>query len=232
MKKYFEKIYKDSASNFYSLVENNLINNKKMFIVTANPETLMTSEKNENLKRALLDEKTYIIPDGIGIVKGLKLSGYLPKETIPGIELCIKLFEYCNIHRKKIFLFGSTDDVLQKLIAVINYRYKNILISGYNNGFIPNKQSIFNKISTLQPDVILVALGIPQQELLIYNNLNNFNKGIFVGVGGSFDVLSGTKKRAPLFLRKLHLEWLYRLFKEPKRFKRFFYNNLKYMMKF
>lgn len=158
MKKYFEKIYKDSASNFYSLVKNNLINNKKMFIVTANPETLMTSEKNENLKKALLDEKTFIIPDGIGIVKGLKLLGYKSKETITGIDLCVKLFEYCNTYNKRLFLFGSNNNVIEKLINVINLKYKNIIITGYENGYVENKQNVFDKITYLKPDVVLVAI--------------------------------------------------------------------------
>ena len=79
--------------------------------------------------------------------------------------------------------------------------------------------------------MVLVALGIPQQELLIYNNLNNFNKGIFIGVGGSFDVLSGTKKRAPKLFIKLKLEWLYRIVCEPKRLKRFFRYNVKFLFR-
>ena len=96
---------------------------------------------------------------------------------------------------------------------------------------IENKNNVFNEIKELKPDVVLVALGIPNQELLIYNNLDKFDKGIFVGVGGSFDVLSGAKKRAPKYFRKLHLEWLYRLIKEPTRFKRFFTSNIKYIFK-
>ncbi len=231
MKKYFEKIYKDSADNFYNLVEHNLINNTKMFIVTANPETLMISEKNSKLKKVLLDEKTLIIPDGIGIVKGLNFLEYDTKEPIPGIELCIKLLEFCNNYKKRIFLFGANKKVVETLVNVINSKYKNIIICGYENGYVKNKQNVFSRIIDLQPDVILVALGIPEQELIIYNNLNKFNKGIFVGVGGSFDVLSGIKKRAPKFFRKLHLEWVYRILKEPKRFKRFFNSNLKYCFK-
>jgi len=231
MKKYFKKIYKGSADSFYNLVKYNLINNTKMFIVTANPETLMISEKNEDLKKALLDKKTLIIPDGIGIIKGLNFLKYNTKETIPGVELCIKLFEFCNTYKKRIFLFGASKNVIEKLINVINSKYKNIIICGYENGYVENKQSVFDKIADLQPDVVLVALGIPNQELLIYNNLNKFSKGILVGVGGSFDVLSGIKKRAPKAFRKLNLEWLYRIFKEPKRFKRFFNSNLKYLFK-
>lgn len=76
---------------------------------------------------------------------------------------------------------------------------------------------MFEKIAKEKPDIVLVALGIPLQEKLIYKHLDQFNKGIFVGVGGSFDVISGHKKRAPKIFIKLNLEWLYRILKEPKR---------------
>ncbi|MBO4815548.1 MAG: WecB/TagA/CpsF family glycosyltransferase [Clostridia bacterium] len=231
MIKYFEKTYKNSANSFYNLVKENIINNNKMFIVTANPETLMIAEKNNEFKKALLDMQTTIIPDGIGIVKGARFLGYTMQETIPGVELCSKLFEYCNEFKKSIYFLGAKEEIVSKLINVINTNYPNAIISGYENGYSQDKQASFNKIIVSEPDVVLVALGIPEQELLIYNNLNKFNKGIFVGVGGSFDVLSGVKKRAPKTFRKLHLEWLYRIIKEPKRFKRFFNSNIKYLLK-
>lgn len=231
MIEYFEKIYKNSADNFHSLVKSNINNGKKMFIVTANPETLMIAEKNHDFKSALLDDATTIIADGIGIVKGSKMLKHDIKETIPGVELCTKLFEYCNELKKSIFLLGAKEEVVSKLVQVINSNYPNAKVCGYENGYVHNKQDVFEKIATLNPDVVLVALGIPDQELLIHNNLNKFNKGIFVGVGGSFDVLSGTKKRAPQCFRNMHLEWLYRIIKEPKRFNRFFNSNIKYILK-
>ena len=230
MKKYFEKIYKKSSDEFNNIVKQSITNNNKMFIVTANPETLMIAEKNEKFKNALLDNNTIIIPDGIGIVKGAKILGYNIKETIPRVELCSKLFEYCNEFNKSIYLLGAKEEIVSKLANVINANYPNAIIAGFENGYCTDKQKSFNKIIELKPDVVLVALGIPEQELLIYNNLNKFDKGIFVGVGGSFDVLSGTKKRAPKIFRKFHLEWLYRIMKEPKRFKRFFNSNVKYLL--
>lgn len=213
------------------MVKKNIVNNKKMFIVTANPETIMTAEKNENFKKALLDEQTTIIPDGIGIVKGAKILGYNAEETIPGVELCTKLFEYCSELHKSIFLLGAKEEVVSKLVDTIKANYPGAKLCGYENGYIQDKQACFDNIAKLKPDVVLVALGIPHQELLIYDNLNQFDKGIFVGVGGSFDVLSGSKKRAPKIFRKLHLEWLYRITTEPKRLKRFLTNNIKYIMK-
>ena len=231
MHDYFKKIYKDTQDNFYNLIKENIIKENKMFIVTANPETLMIAETNIDFKNALLDDKTTIIADGIGIIKGSKMLKYNAKETIPGVELCSQLFEYCNELKKTIFLFGAKEDVLTKLVKVINTDYPDAIICGYENGYVENKSDVFSKIADLNPDVVLVALGIPAQELFIYNNLDKFKKGIFVGVGGSFDVLSGVKKRAPKAFRNLHLEWLYRLLKEPKRCKRFFNNNVKYIFK-
>lgn len=213
------------------MIKHNLLNNKKTFIVTANPETIMTAENNKNFQKALLDEKTIIIPDGIGIVKGAQILGYDIKETIPGVELCTKLFEFCSELHKSIFLLGAKGEVVSKLADIIKTNYSGAILCGYENGYIQDKQACFDNIAKLKPDVVLVALGIPHQELLIYNNLNQFNKGIFVGVGGSFDVLSGTKKRAPKIFRKLHLEWLYRITTEPKRLRRFLSSNIKYLFK-
>lgn len=86
------------------------------------------------------------------------------------------------------------------------------------------------KIIELNPDICLVALGIPEQEILISKYIENAKKGIYIGVGGSLDVLSGTKKRAPEIFIKLNLEWLYRIIKEPKRIKRFWNNNIKFLI--
>lgn len=228
---YFSKVYKKTTKDFYELVKEKLINNVKTFIVTANPETFMIAEQNPDFKKAILDEKTIIIPDGIGVVKGGQMLGYDIAETITGVELCSKLFEYCNTFHKSIFLFGAKAEILSKLVSSIHFKYPNAEICGYENGYVENKQETINKIANLKPDIILLALGIPQQELLIYNNLDKFKKGIFVGVGGSFDVLSGSKKRAPKVFIKFHLEWLYRIIKEPKRLKRFFNSNIKYIFK-
>ena len=104
-------------------------------------------------------------------------------------------------------------------------------IAGYQDGYVQDKDAVFEEIVTLKPDAVLVALGIPAQEILIHKYYNRFDKGIFVGVGGSFDVLSGTKKRAPEIFIKLNLEWLYRIAKEPQRFKRFYDSNVRFIGK-
>ncbi len=231
LEKYIKKIYCNEKENFVTILKNNIKNNKKTFIVTANPETLMIASKNKGFDKCLMDEDTIITPDGIGIVKGAKLLSYNIKETITGVELCNDIFKILNDYNKSIYLFGSRKEIVEKLKNNLKIQYPNINIIGIENGYVKDRQKVFENIKKLKPDAVLVALGIPEQELLIYNNLKDFDKGIFMGVGGSFDVLSGSKKRAPQFFINMHLEWLYRIICEPTRLKRFFKSNVIYIFK-
>lgn len=231
MKELFDKLYNKEESSFYNILSKNLKNNKKMFIVTANPETFMISEKDEDMKDLLLDKNTILVPDGIGIVKAARMINYDVKERITGIDIANKLLELGNIQKKSIYLFGSKQEVIDSMKNVIKEKYPNLVLVGATNGYEKDKDKVFEKITKQKPDIVLVALGIPAQEKLIYKHLDKFDKGIFVGVGGSFDVISGHKKRAPKIFIKLNLEWLYRILKEPKRLKRFYDSNIKFLFK-
>lgn len=231
MLKYFDRLYSNGENEFYKVVENNLESGKRMFIITSNPETFTFGENDKEFNKMLLDKKSTLIPDGIGIVTAAKKLGYKVSERITGIDLANHLLKVCNEKKYKLALLGAKQDVLDCLIKKIKTNYPNIILDKYENGYSENKDIFFEEISKSNPDVCLVALGIPAQEKLIYNNLNKFKKGIFVGVGGSFDVMSGTKKRAPKIFQKLNIEWLYRIVKEPKRLKRFYNNNIKFILK-
>lgn len=231
MKEYFEKVYSGTEESFHEKVKQKIENNEKMFIVTANPETLMMAEEIPEFKKCILDNRAVIVPDGIGVVKGMKMLDFETNGTITGVELAKKVLEFANDKKKSIYLFGAKKEVIDGMGNLIKNSYPNIEILGLQDGYVDDKQKIFEDIIDKKPDIVLVALGIPQQELLIYNNLDRFDKGIFIGVGGSFDVLSGMKKRAPKIFIKTHLEWLYRITTEPKRLKRFFNSNIKYVFK-
>lgn len=231
IERYIKKVYRDGKKSFVQILEGNIKNDKKTFIVTANPETLMIANKNQEFDKCLIDGNTIIVPDGIGVVKGANLLSYNIKETITGVELCSDIFRILNDNSKSIYLFGAKREVVEKLENKLKLEYPNLNIVGIEDGYVQDKQKVFENIKLLKPDAVLVALGIPQQELLIYNNLKDFDKGIFIGVGGSFDVLSGSKKRAPKFFINTHLEWLYRIVTEPSRLKRFLNSNVKYVFK-
>ena len=231
MKKLFEKMYKKEEKEFNKIIHNNLVKNKKMFIVTANPETMMKSETDTELNKLLNDKDTILVPDGIGVVKASKTLGYDIKERITGIDIANTLLDYGNELKKTIYLFGSKQEVIDSMKGVLKEKYPNLKLVGSSNGYVQDKDKVFEEMSKLKPDIVLVALGIPVQEKLIYKHLSLFDKGIFVGVGGSFDVISGHKKRAPKLFIKLNLEWLYRIICEPKRLKRFYDSNIKFMFK-
>lgn len=202
-----------------------------MFIVTANPEAFMFGEQDCEVDKLLTDEATTVVADGIGIVKGAGMLDILIPERIPGVDIAEQLFVYGNELSKSVFLLGAKQEVIDALCKVLKEKYSNLEIKGAVNGYVSDKDAVFEEIKAVKPDIILVALGIPHQEKLIYKHLKDFEKGVFVGVGGSFDVLSGTKARAPQFFINHNIEWLYRIAKEPKRIKRFYENNVKFFIR-
>lgn len=229
MRKYFDKLYKGNLNDFSKILLQKLKNNEKAFIVTANPETLMIGQKNKDFNRILLSDHTTITADGIGVVKGAQMLGYDINERVTGVDIVKKLFEAANQEKRSLYLFGAKPEVVKTLAEKLKKDYEEIEILGYTDGYVDNKEEKFEKIVELKPDIVLVALGIPAQELLIEKFYDKFEKGIFVGIGGAFDVLSGMKKRAPKFFVNHNLEWLYRICSEPKRFKRFYQSNIQYI---
>lgn len=231
MKAYFQKIYQDGFEQFVEELEQRMDSEEKTFVITANPETLMIGAETPEFDEILKSDKTIIVPDGIGVVKAAQMLGIPVKERVTGVEIVQKLFELLNEKGRSLYMLGAKKEVLEKLLERIEKEYPNIQLKGAKDGYIKNKDEVFDEIADAKPDVVLVALGIPAQEQLIYKHYDRFGKGIFVGVGGSFDVLSGTKKRAPELFIKLNLEWLYRIVKEPKRIKRFYVSNVKFISK-
>ena len=231
MKDILEKIYNEEENIFYSILEDLLTTNKKKFIITVNPEIIMKSYKNIEIKEMLLNDNNILVPDGISIIKKAKQYNINIKERITGVDISSKALEICNKNKKSIYLFGSKKEVLDKLIININQKYPNINIVGFSDGYVEDKDKIMKEIISLSPDLILIALGVPNQELLINKYIEKAKKGVFIGVGGTFDVLSGCKKRAPKLFIKLNLEWMYRIICEPTRLKRFIQNNIVFMFK-
>lgn len=229
MKKYINRLYKKDFNSYCNMIKNDLKNDKKRFIVTVNPETLMMSKKDEEVRRLLTNRAVSLVPDGIIVVKTSKWLKMPVKERITGIELMQELLNIANVNSYSMYLFGAKKDILTTLVKRIKEEYPHINLLGATDGYVKNKDAIMKKIIKLKPDICLVALGIPEQEKLILKYYDKAEKGIFMGVGGSFDVLSGCKKRAPRIFIKLNLEWLYRIIKEPKRLKRFYQYNLKYL---
>ena len=218
-----KKVNVDSPNIFYEWVDKQIILNKKQFIVTANPEIIMLGKKNSEMEKVM--QKAIIIPDGIGVVKALKI---LKKKAFrnTGIELVNHLLEYANKNSLKVFVYGAKEGVLLDFKKNCKKKWSNIQFVGLYNGYDYNKEFVSEEIKKTDSDIIFVALGTPSQELFINSFYNDLNKGICVGIGGSIDVLSGHVQRAPKWFINHNLEWLYRITSEPKRLKRFWNGNV------
>ncbi len=207
-------------NEFVDLIHSHIKKEEKTFIVTANPEIVMKANEDSQYMD-VIQQATYVTPDGIGVVKAAKLLGSPLPERIAGYDLMLDLLKLANEHRYSIYLLGATANVLEKAKENIAARYPKVRIIGSNHGFFDwDNNQIAHEVQTLQPDLTFVALGMPRQELWIGEQISHFQKGIFMGVGGSFDVLAGAVERAPEFWQKANLEWFYRLMKQPSRWRR------------
>lgn len=209
-----------TMTEMISRLEGHLQKGEKTFVVTANPEIVLHAADDETYK-AYLQKATYITADGIGVVKAAELLGDPLPERVTGFDMFIQLLEVANEKNYSIYMLGAKEEVLKKAIAEINRTYPNAQIVGSHHGYFDwNSTEIEDEIASLKPDLIFLALGFPRQEKWIAERIDRFEKGIFIGIGGSFDVIAGEVKRAPEVWQKLHLEWLYRLLKQPSRWRR------------
>ena len=231
MKEFLKNLYTKDKNTYFKLLANDLKNKHKRFIITVNPETLMLSENDAELKNILDNKTNSFVPDGIAVVKAARKIGVNVTERITGIDIAEYLLKLANENKYSIYLFGAKEEVINTLISKIKKEYPNINILGYSNGYVKDRDLVMQDVLKKKPDICMVALGIPYQEKIIAKYFSKVKKGIFIGVGGSFDVLSGTKKRAPKIFIKLNLEWLYRIVTEPSRLKRFWNSNVKFMFK-
>jgi N-acetylglucosaminyldiphosphoundecaprenol N-acetyl-beta-D-mannosaminyltransferase len=197
------------------------INSKeKTFVVTANPEIVMHAKKHEDYRNAIRDAN-YIVPDGYGIILASRLLKTPIEERVTGYDLTVRLLELANQNGWKVYLLGGKEEVNAAAAMNIEKQYPYLQLVGRHHGFFDlDEKMIPADIKKLQPDIVLVALGVPRQELWTARHINHFSHGIFMGVGGSIDVLAGTVKRAPKIWQTLRVEWLYRLFKQPSRWRR------------
>lgn len=163
------------------------------------------------------------IPDGIGMVIVSKLTGGKIKERVTGFDLMIKLLQYADNEHKSAFFYGARPEILEAALENITKQYPNLKIAGGIDGYTNlTDKEIVEKINQKSPDFLFVAMGFPKQEMWLNKNYLQLNVKVFQDVGGSFDVISGTVKRAPAFFINHHLEWLYRSLSNPKRIGRIF----------
>lgn len=218
--------YKESLD----FIVNRILEKKKTFVITPNPEILLLANTNAEYKK-ILNNSDLNTADGIGLIfasKYLKLRKKVNKvieERVSGSDMMISIINDKRLYNKKIFLLGSTDEIAKKTAETLKKLSNEIQIVGTYSGRADESDDLISRklINESKAEMIFVAFGAPKQENWIIRNREFLPEVLlFIGIGGSFDFISGAKKRAPSIMQKLGLEWLYRLYIEPKRIKRIF----------
>lgn len=187
-------------------------------VVTINPIMIMEGLRNPDflrvLKRAALN-----VPDGAGVVWAAKYAERPVTERVPGIDLMQEMFARSEYKGHRVFLLGADRDTIVLAVTKIRERYPNLIVAGYHHGYFSEEhdEAIIEMIREAKPDMLFVGRSMLTQEPWIDKYSDRLQVPVMMGVGGSFDVLAGKLKRAPVVFQRLHLEWFYRLLQEPKR---------------
>ena len=195
---------------------------EKVHIVSGNPQVLICGLQNNLLLENFTSKNSIIIPDGISTVICSKIVRLPVKEKIAGIEAMDNIVKRCEKENQGIYLLGSTKETLDMCNINLRTKYRKLNILGSHDGYfeLDNCEQLLMEIEKSKPYALFVAMGCPRQEMFISKYMDRLPCKVFMGVGGSFDIIAGTLKRAPKWMINIGLEWLYRVAKEPFRIKR------------
>lgn len=207
-----------TATTLLPVLQQRLIQQKNTFVVTANPEIVMYAHTHPAYQQ-LINTADFVTPDGVGILDGAKILGTPLPERITGFDTLSALLTWGSEHHRSAYFVGAKPEVVTRLKSILPQRYPGLKIAGLRDGYFTNELAVVDDIAATQPDMVFAALGFPKQEQFIADH-RHVTHGLWMGVGGSFDVLAGLVPRAPKFWQDHHLEWFYRTLKEPKRLKR------------
>ena len=185
--------------------------NKKYFYADFNVLNYLYENKTK------IPDSISLYPDSTAVHMILRLKKNKISSKLVSTDFQEELLEKADQLKLKTFFLGDEDSVLNKLRLKISDKYSDLIISGSNSGYNFDTENVINSINYLQPDILFVGLGVGRQEPWIIENANKIDVPLILSVGGWFKFLAGTKKRAPLVLRKLHLEWLFKIITDFKR---------------
>lgn len=189
------------------------------YMVTPNPEIVMAAWDDPKVSKAIKNADL-VIPDGVGVMQAARILGTPLREHMPGIDAATEIIKRLASRGGSVFLYGARPGVAEKAAERMKQRFPGLVICGTNDGYGNDDGAVVSKINAAKPDFVMVCLGVPKQELWMAKHAAKLDAGLMAGLGGTIDVFSGQVKRAPLKWQKLKLEWLYRCFEEPKRFRK------------
>ena len=189
------------------------------YVVKPNTEIVTYAQKDTQFKN-ILNLADLAPPDGVGLIIGSRLLGEGLRQRVGGPDLTEAVLKLAEERGYSCYFYGARPHVIERLASILKKRFSKLKISGLHHGYLERDESVVDEIKKVKPDILFVALGYLKQEKWIATNLNKLKVPISIAEGGSFDFISGETKRAPSWMRRLGLEWLFRLIIEPKRIRR------------
>lgn len=199
-------------------VENLIAEKKSSLVATANAEMILNATHDAELKK-ILNAADLVVPDGAGTVWAARHLGKQMPERVAGFDLVQELMKISPARGIKFFLFGAAPGIADKAKLKAEALYPGIKIVGTRNGYFKpeDEPEIISQIKNSRADILLAALGVPKQEKWLFKYKDELKVPVSIGVGGTFDVMAGVVKRAPLWMQKARLEWLFRAMLQPSR---------------
>ena len=189
------------------------------YCVTPNAEMAYEALHDESF-RAILNEASLVLPDGAGVVLAAKLRKTPLKQKVAGVDFADRLLTMLAETGKTLYLLGGKPGIAELAAEKMREKHPGLQICGTADGYFKDEGPVIGKINAAKPDVLFVCVGAPKQEIFMHAHKDELDVRLMAGLGGSLDAFAGTVKRAPKWMIRCNLEWLYRLIKEPKRFGR------------
>lgn len=188
-------------------------------VLTADSNAFINAESDESYAR-IFREAALITPDSSGPVWAMNKLGHSQPGRVSGVDIVEELCKLSVQTGASLYFLGAAPGIAESAATNLSAKYPGVKIAGFRDGFFSPKDDhkIAEEIALTQPDVLMVAMGMPRQEIFILETAGIIKAKVGIGVGGSFDVHSGTVQRAPKFIQKIRMEWLWRLILNPKKF--------------
>ncbi len=215
-------------------VKEKIRNKEATHLLGVNADKINDFYSDDEWYRRVILEADIVNPDGISVILASRfLKKELP-ERVAGIDLMERLLASSVEENFSVYFLGAKESVLTEMVHRMKEKYPNLTVCGFRNGYFDESEweTIANEIHQCNPDIVFVGITSPKKEYLIDHFIKFGINSVFMGVGGSFDVLSGNIKRAPKWVQKIGFEWFFRMIQEPKRlFLRYFIGNSKFLVK-
>ena len=219
-----------NSQDLFTAIEDDIASGRRISINFLNAHCFNVAQSDDQYRSAL-EQCTYLLNDGVGVELAGRLAGIRFEENLNGTDLIPKLIDLFTRHQLSVFCFGAKPDVIPVAVDAIRNANPDTRIAGYMDGYAEDPDLVIQEIDNSGADVVILGLGVPKQELWVHRYASQSECAkVFICGGAIFDFLSGNARRAPAWLRKIKLEWLYRLFQEPRRlFGRYVPGSVKFM---